>query len=185
MPADPLFDTTRRNASITFLRSSTCSIMLVAAYLSLSRLWYGYCPEGKSIPNLGHLNVQPFSSYLSDGVTGWFGSLDLRHSLFLSIPYLPTMASADFLLQGNMPSRKISPGNSFFLQSIPVASTYLPFLYRWGFTMVCLLTRTNMPHMRQTGSIGFFLPVLPVRQYRLLPFGFLQCILTECHLATC
>lgn len=35
-----------------------------------------------------------------------------------------------------------------------------------------LLTRTNMPHMSRTGCIMQWLLVLPVRQYILLPFGF-------------
>jgi len=44
-----------------------------------------------------------------------------------------------------------SPGKSFFLLPIPVASTYLSFWCSLGFTKMCLLTRTNMPHMRRTG----------------------------------
>ena len=80
---------------------------------------------------------------------------------------------------------KVSPGKSFSLLSIPVASTYLPFLCSWGFTKMCLLTQTNMPHMRRTGCAFQSPPVLPVRQYRLLPFGFLQCLghpKPPCHL---
>jgi len=39
-----------------------------------------------------------------------------------------------------------------------------------------------MPHMRLTGNA---IPVIPVRQYKLLPVGFLNCIphgKTACHL---
>jgi hypothetical protein len=36
-----------------------------------------------------------------------------------------------------------------FLPSMPVASTYLSFKILSGLTMMCLLTQTNMPHMRR------------------------------------
>ena len=72
-----------------------------------------------------------------------------------------------------------------FLPSISVASTYLPFWCSLGFTKMCLLTRTNMPHMRRIGDTYKYFPILPVRQYRLLPVGFLHCCRCQqpaCHL---
>jgi len=62
------------------------------------------------------------------------------------------MASADSLAIRQLADVRASPGKSIFLPSIPVASTYLPFRILSGFTMMCLLTQTNMPHMRRTGD---------------------------------
>ena len=75
-----------------------------------------------------------------------------------------TMTSADFLSLLHV-ADKTSPGKSFFLHSITAVSTSLCSYYLWGVTMVCLLTLHNDASY-----------TISVRQYRILPCRFLQCI---------
>ncbi len=93
------------------------------------------------------------------------------HGLLL----LTTITSADFLAHRRRTYSKTSPVRAFPL-SIPVTSIYLPTLGFLGFTMMCLLTRTTMPHIPFTPFGREIASLSSVRQFRLVPVGLLQCL---------
>ena len=85
---------------------------------------------------------------------------------------------------------EISPGKSFSLYPIPAASTIERFWYSSDIAMMWLLTQITMPHIlhivKTIHRIVFASHhSFTVRQYRILPFGFLQCLgrpKPPCHL---